>query len=156
MIKIMIFALVGLTVGGGIGFGGSLFLFPPPEASADSVESLSEEAEDQEPENVAYAEFADQFIIPLMTQDEIEGLMVLSISIEVAEESLQTVYDHEPKLRSEFLQSLFNHANNGGFSGNFTLFDPMVSLRRELLAIAKNVVGDSVQDVLILDAIRQK
>jgi len=61
----------------------------------------------------------------------------------------------EPKIRDKFLQVLFNHANNGGFSGNFTEFRYLQSLKDELLRNAKLVTQGDVTDVLILDLVRQ-
>ena len=153
MLKLVLFSLVGFGVGAGIGTGGGMILFPPEDIAVTEEEAVV--PEEEVVENVAYANFADQFIIPVMNDDEIESLMILSIAIEVDADYLQDVYDREPKLRAEFLQSLFNHANLGGFSGNFTQFSPMASLRRELFMIAQNEAGSAVQDVLILDAVRQ-
>ena len=61
----------------------------------------------------------------------------------------------EPKIRDRFLQVLFNHANNGGFAGNFTDFRYMKSLKDELLRNAQVVAGNAVTDILILDLVRQ-
>jgi len=155
MIKVLIFSILGLVVGGGLGFGGGMFLFPA-EPAAEAVESTpADDSDTVEAEEVAYADFSEQFIIPLILDDEVDALMILSISLEVDASILETVFDQEPKLRSEFLQSMFNHANNGGFTGNFTQFSAMASLKRELLAIAQNVLGPAVNSVLILDAVRQ-
>ena len=93
--------------------------------------------------------------MPIVGDTDVEAMVVLSISIEVDETGLQGVYDKEPKLRAMFLQSLFNHANNGGFDANFTAFSAMDSLRRELRQVARTEAGQAVRDVLILDVIRQ-
>lgn len=160
MIKVLLFSVIGLIVGGGMGVGGAMFLAPAPseqEGSSEEVSAESEEEEEEEGESeLAYADFSEQFIVPLMSGDTVEALMVISISLEVNALDLERVYDREPKLRSAFLQSLFNHANNGGFSGNFTQFSTMASLKRELLYVAQDVVGETVSDILILDAVRQE
>ena len=159
MKKVLIFAILGLLVGGGSGVGAGLLLAPEEEIIAEpgssSDETAYEEAEQGEDTVLAYANFSDQFIVPIVGENDVQGMVVLSIGIEVEEEALQSVYDKEPKLRAEFLQSLFNHANHGGFDENFTAFSAMDSLRRELRTIARNEVGRAVREVLILDIIRQ-
>lgn len=156
MIKVILFSVIGLIVGGGMGVGGAMFLSPPPSDSEMVSGDTVSEPQDEEESERAYADFSEQFIIPLMSDDAVEALMVVSISLEVNALDLQRVHDHEPKLRAAFLQSLFNHANNGGFSGNFTHFSTMASLKRELLYVAQDVVGETVSDILILDAVRQE
>lgn len=160
MKKLLIFSVLGLLVGGMAGGGAGLFLAPEDQAeletTAPSVPAeTGEQVEQPEDTEVAFADFSDQFIIPIVGDNEVEAMVVLRISIEVDEPALQNVYDMEPKLRAAFLQSLFNHANNGGFDANFTAFSAMDSLRRELGQVARNVVGPSVREVLILDVIRQ-
>ena len=160
MKKVLIFAILGLLVGGGSGVGAGLFLAPEEEEVAaetgsSSDETTYEEAELEEGTVLAYANFSDQFIVPIVGENDVQGMVVLSIGIEVDEAVLQTVYDKEPKLRAVFLQSLFNHANHGGFDENFTAFSAMDSLRRELRTIARNEIGPAVREVLILDIIRQ-
>ncbi|MBS8271737.1 flagellar basal body-associated protein FliL, partial [Halomonas litopenaei] len=50
---------------------------------------------------------------------------------------------------------MFDHANNGGFSGNFTTGTKMRALRNELLRVAQDISGPSVTDVLVIDLVRQ-
>ena len=65
------------------------------------------------------------------------------------------VYKLEPKLRDEFLQVMFDHANSGGFSGSFTDGANLLLLRKALLESAKGVLRELVSDVLIIDIVRQ-
>jgi flagellar FliL protein len=104
---------------------------------------------------VEYVSLSSQFIVPIIEDGSINGMIVLSIGLEVLEGSLQSVQMSEPKIRSAFLQSLFNHANNGGFAGNFTEFSTMDSLRRELIHVSRVITGANVSDVLILDITRR-
>ena len=65
------------------------------------------------------------------------------------------VYKVEPKLRDEFLQVMFDHANSGGFSGTYTDGANLLLLRKALLESAKGVLKDLVSDVLIVEIVRQ-
>lgn len=148
-----------LGIGGGVGAG--LFLAPPPEpeeiAASDGAAPSEADEEPADPvvTGVEYINLSSQFIVPLLVDGKVDAIIVLAIGLEVVEGSMQTVLSSEPKIRAAFLQSLFNHANNGGFSGNFTAFSAMETLRRELVQVSKAIAGKSVNDVLILDVVRQ-
>ncbi|MDE3081303.1 MAG: flagellar basal body-associated protein FliL, partial [Paracoccaceae bacterium] len=80
---------------------------------------------------------------------------VLSLSLEVTRGTTTQVYTLEPKIRDEFLQALFDYANAGGFSGNYTEGNKMQILRDSLLETAKKVLGPIVFDVLVTGIMRQ-
>ena len=62
----------------------------------------------------------------------------------------------EPRVRAVFLQSLFDHANIGGFDGVFTSGESLLALRRTLKEVALPVVGEALRDVLITELLRQE
>lgn len=165
----LIFLVLGL--GGGVGAG---ILLPaektealeaadtaqPPAQSEDSsdaaeTEPMPEESSDKSTGAVEFLNMSNQFIIPLVDDGNVNGIVVVTISLEVVEGTIAAVNLLEPKIRDQFLQVLFNHANNGGFDGNFTDFRYLKSLKEELLRNAQVVAGKDVTDVLILDLVRQ-
>ena len=80
---------------------------------------------------------------------------MLSLSLEVNAEQTQSVYEHEPKLRDVLLQTLFDHANIGGFDGTFTHTQKLDDLRQALLEVAQKNLGAEIFDILITDIARQ-
>jgi hypothetical protein len=88
-------------------------------------------------------------------EERVEGLMILSLSVEVDEGLSDEVYTREPKLRDRFLQALFRHAQSGAFDGVFTAGPAMRDLRGSLLEEARSVLGPIVHDVLVTDILRQ-
>jgi len=125
----VILALIG--VASGIGAG----VFLKPEQVEESGELNTAEAcgplDPAQPQQIAalpsvdpatreYVRLNNQFIVPVVLNEKVNALMVLSLSIEVSKGQTQAVFDREPKLRDAFLQVLFNHANSGGFRGAFT------------------------------------
>ena len=82
-------------------------------------------------------------------------MVILALSLEVSVGGTEQVYLLEPKLRDVFLQVLFDHANSGGFSGEFTDSTNMVILRDALREAARKTLGKMVSDVLIIDIARQ-
>lgn len=153
----LLLALVGLGIGGGVGF----FLRPAPETSAESAaagvhttDSSTSEATDPAtaPE---YVKLSNQFVIPVLEGGKVASMVILAINLEVTHGSADAVYAREPKLRDALLQVLFDHANSGGFKGDFTDGANMVLLRKALLESAQSTLGDTVIDVLISDIARQ-
>lgn len=102
-----------------------------------------------------YARLNNQFIIPIVEGGRVVALIVMSLNVEVTPGNAEAVFAAEPKLRDGFLQNMFNHANIGGFSGNFTQGTNMRNLRNDLLQTAQNILGSAVTDILITDIVRQ-
>jgi flagellar FliL protein len=152
MIRKLLPFLLGL-LGLGIGIGAGLFLRPPPaEPSAEEI-AMAEETEPTSPPE--YVKLNNQFIVPIVEDGRVVSLVILSLSLEVETGTMETVFQHEPKLRDVFLQVMFDHANSGGFRGTFTDSANLLLLRRALTEAAKSVLGKDVKDVLISDINRQ-
>jgi hypothetical protein len=166
----IILALFG--VGAGVGAG--IVLKPEPVSTDEVVECTPVHAEDDAmlSENVAppppapstteeglpthdYVKLNSQFIIPVVDDEHVSSLVVLSLSLEVPLGRAEAVYAIEPKLRNIFLQVMFDHANMGGFDGAFTSSNKMMLLRNSLLESARQALGNNVNDVLIVDVVRQ-
>ncbi len=162
MAKILPILLALLGLGAGVGAG--YFLrdpapSPDQDAPADcpapaaAAEPGMEPQPDSSPKN--YVKLANQFVVPLVSDRAVTALMVLSLSLEVAPAAAERVYEQEPRLRDAFLQVMFEHANAGGFTGNFTRIESLGPLRRALLEAAQNTLGPEVSDVLVTDILRQ-
>lgn len=160
--------LLALGIGGGVGAG--LAVAPDPmdeladghgpcgdlpvevvvESDPHHDEMVTDETEDRE-----YAKLSNQFVVPIVHDERVSAMVVMSISVEVLSGEKDSVFLAEPKLRDTFLQVMFNHANIGGFSGNFTSAQNMRILRENLLRSARGAIGEKITDVLIVDIVRQ-
>ena len=163
-----ILALI-LALGGlGAGVGAGLMLRPEPEPpaeageaacdSADKPEMPEADTQDKTPQGEAgfeYVKLNNQFVVPVVDEEKVKALVVLSLSLEVVAGARETIYQREPKLRDAFLQVLFDHANAGGFDGAFTNGRNMTLLRDALREVARKTLGATVRDVLIVDVVRQ-
>ncbi|MGR3377447.1 flagellar basal body-associated FliL family protein [Salipiger abyssi] len=165
----ILLALIGTAAGTGAG----IFLAAPQEpaeheAASDHGESADahdtggdghaapeESHDDGHDGGNEYAKMSNQFVVPVIGQDRVDSLVVMSLSLEVTSGGTELVFDREPKLRDAFLRVLFDHANIGGFEGNFTDIQRLEVLRRALMDAARNVLGASVLDVLITEIARQ-
>ena len=83
-------------------------------------------------------------------------MVLVSLSLEVKSGYKETVYAQEPKLRDALLQTMFDHANIGGFDGAFTQSGNLDLLKKSLFETARITLGDSLAEVLIIDIARQK
>lgn len=155
----IIFLVIG--VGGGIGAG--LMLKPAPEPE-EMAEGGMEKAEAAEPEMAEPAEDAketeftrinNQFVVPIIKDDRVMSQIVVSLSLETELGLTERIYVLEPKLRDTFLRVLFDHANMGGFRGVFTSNNQLDMLRRSLTEAARQVMGEGLVAVLIVDIARQ-
>lgn len=161
--KGLILPAVMLLLGSGAGIGAGLFFaMPDAEAETEELEAQGppdDPAPDAEPgeevEGQEYVRLNNQFIVPVVEEARVVSLVVLSLSLEVTPGSREMIFSREPKLRDAFLQVLFDHANIGGFSGNFTSSSNMRVLRTGLRESAQAILGDRIIDVLIIDIVRQ-
>lgn len=147
--------LIGLAAGAGAGF----VLKPAPEAGhAEQAENPNAGRTHAAPKTSVATEIVklnNQFVIPVVSRDRISALVVLSLSVETIAGRTSEVYEREPKLRDVLLQALFNHANIGGFDGEFTKARNMEVLRFSLTDMAKATLGDAVLGILITEIARQ-
>lgn len=162
--KRLLLPLLLLLIGVGSGVGAGLYFKPSPTELATATDNpcgniaATPEQMDDAPiisEEREYAKLNNQFIVPVVQDGRVTAMVVMSLSLEVALGGRTAVFETEPKLRDAFLQAMFDHANAGGFSGNFTSGENMHSLRTDLLRRARNVAGNQVTDVLITDIVRQ-
>lgn len=159
----VLLAIAGL----GAGVGGGMALRPPPEDMAmdnpcgEGPEHKDDEvAQDDKDEAVDatgydYVKLNNQFVIPVVDDGLVSALVVMSLNLEVMSGQSESIYQLEPKLRDLFLQVLFDHANAGGFTGEFTKTTRMNVLRTALREAAQKMLGQTVSDVLIVDVVRQ-
>ena len=152
--------LVLLFIGTGAGIGAGMFLRPEPapEEQQEGVETAkveAEAAEDAAPTDREYVKMSNQFVVPVISADRVDALVVMSLSVEVPAGQKDAIYSKEPKLRDSFLQVLFDHANIGGFDGAFTNANNLAVLRGALREAAQSDMGDQITDVLIVEIARQ-
>lgn len=123
-----------------------------PEASAPSSGAGASGHGNEETE---FVKLNNQFIVPIVEKGNVAALVVMSLSIEAKLGNLELIYEREPKLRDGFLQILFDHANIGGFAGQFTEARNMKALRGALTDVARKIIGDAATGVLITEIIRK-
>lgn len=165
MMKALIIPALLTLVGTGGGIGAGIYLQPDAEETDLAADACNDGDTAQMDDAAAlipdigaardYARLNNQFVVPVVEDGRVSALVVMSLSIEVAAGTTETVFASEPKLRDGFLQNMFSHANIGGFSGNFTESSNMRILRNDLLQTAQQILGGNVTDVLITDIVRQ-
>ena len=147
MLRILIPVLLFLVATGG-GVGAGLFLRPAPDPQESAAPPPVKPPSD-------YVKLPNQFVVPYVENGRVQSLVIMSLSLEVPVGGTEATFAKEPKLRDGFLQVLYQHANAGGFQGNFTEAANLEPLRRALLEVAKSILADGVSDVLISELVRQ-
>lgn len=147
----LILGLGGLAVGAGAGW----MLRPPPPAAA---EADVDEAPVFAPSSTQLEtlRMPNHFVVPVLAEGRVRSMVVLGLALDLAEGHDVSLARHEPRLRSIFLQVLFDHANRGGFEGVFTSGETLIALRRALRDAARAEFGPTVHDVLITEILRQE
>lgn len=102
-----------------------------------------------------FTKLNNQFVVPVLHDGQVRSMVILSLSLETPIGRREVIFAREPKIRDTFLQVLFDHANTGGFDGEFTSGHNMDILRGELRRSAKQLLGADVHDVLVTDIARQ-
>ncbi len=173
----LLIPIVMLLAGVCGGVGAGLVLRPAAEPSAsaptasagnDAGEGVPSESSDShsrsdshagtgtgDASGLEYIKLNNQFVVPIVTKDSVDAVIVMSLSLEVAAGESEIVYMREPKLRDAFLRVLFDHANMGGFDGAFTERSTLDVLRKGLLSVARDTLGHIVTAILITDIARQ-
>ena len=151
--------IILLLIGVGVGGGAGMFVKPDEpvcegEACDETAEHIEEEGDPAE--EPSYLAMKNQFVVPVIEDELVKSLVVLSISLETGPNDTQYVFSREPKIRDTFLQVLFDHAHVGGFDGAFTESGRLSLLRVALLEAVHTVVGGTVSDILITDIVRQE
>lgn len=155
MLKKML-PLILLLGGAGTGGGVGLFLRSAlQDVSASMVEPMKEKFQEDRTELFEYVKMNNQFVVPVVKDRKVRSLVVVALTVEVPVGQKDAVYAKEPKLRDSFLQVLFDHANMGGFEGEFTDSNNLDVLRNALREVGRRDMGDGLTDVLIMDVARQ-
>lgn len=179
MMRIIIFAVL-ILVGGAAGIGAGFFLRPAPEVTDNGDAAKEKKGDDHDEKgddaskkdkgdkddygdgdaaedgaNTDIVKLTNQFVVPILDQQRVTAMVVLSLSLETEAGSQEFAFQREPKIRDAMLQVLFDHANSGGFSNNFTSGDRLDRLRDLLRAATRPVLGDIVLNVLVTDIARQ-
>lgn len=151
----IILILIGVGAGGAAGFVLRPVPEPPTEEEIAAAEAEAAIEPEIDPDTLAYVKLNNQFVVPVVEDDRVTSLVVLSISLETTPDQTEALYAREPKIRDEFLRVLFDHSYSGGFDGAFTASPNLDHLSEQLLTAVKRTTRSTVTDVLITDILRQ-
>lgn len=129
-------------------------------AKSTEAEKTQSEDEGKEPEGAdetaEFVKLSNQFVVPILSEGRHTALIVISLSVETDVGGREVVYAREPRLRDALLQTLFDHANFGGFSDNYTSGVRLDALRRKLTDRSREIVGETVRRVHITQIAKQE
>ena len=158
-----ILPLIMLLLGTGAGVGAGVMLRPAPAP----VPPLADEPKETSPveetitpaagiQGREYVKLSNQFVVPIVQNERVASMVVMTLSVEVEEGQGQIVFDMEPKVRDVFLNVLFDFAAIGGFDGAFITNGNLDIITRNLTSAARKTFGgELISDVLIFEIARQ-
>ncbi len=82
--------------------------------------------------------------------------MLFELAVDVEASAHDLAVTLEPRLRDAFLRELLKMSSTGAFARTYTEEWVIDELRRNLSAAARDYLGESLKEVLILDVIRQE
>jgi len=146
----LIVGLAGLAIGGGAGW----MLRPAPTEAA--IPDAAAATFDFALGDLQTIRMPNHFVVPILVEGRVESIVVMSVALELTSDHSFSMARHEARLRSIFLQTMFDHSNVGGFHGVYTSGEALHALRRALRDAARAEIGTSVHDVLITEILRQE
>ena len=155
-------AAVGAEPAAANGYGGGGAADPGAETGpavsdgADQGVGPGEASDGEAGADRDYVKIGRQIIIPVVNHGETQALMLFDLAIDVPRGMTERTYEAEPRLRDAFLRELFEMSYTGAFSSTYTDERVVEELRGKLRAAARRLLGDAVDDVLILDIMRQE
>jgi|GEM_PF-1501159 len=106
-------------------------------------------------ETTSFLKFSRQFVVPVVTRDNVSALVILDISLELDPAATESAYSREPKVRDAILKSLLQLSNEGAFGDALLEEDNLNDIRARLQAAARTILGEDLVGVLILNVARQ-
>ncbi|WOI52687.1 flagellar basal body-associated FliL family protein [Parvularcula sp. LCG005] len=142
--------------------GGSSDAAPEAAATKGSVAEVSGEGDDGHGggegggDTVAYFGFQRNFIVPVMRNDEVGSLVMISLQIEINDAAeIDRMRAREPRLRDTFMMTLMGLSHDGYFAGDITEPEVYSEIRNRLNETSHALLEDKGGDVLIVDFARQ-
>ncbi len=117
--------------------------------------SHSDQSTAAEQKKTEFVKFSRQFIVPVISVDSADRLVILDVNVEVPAGISEAVYAREPKLRDALLRCLLTLATDGAFDDQLTSTENLDRVRLEMLTAARDVIGEDALDILILNITRQ-
>jgi len=102
-----------------------------------------------------YMKFSRQFVIPLIKDNEVVSMLIMDINLEMNSDAGSDYYIHEPKMRDALMSGLLALAQRGVFFGDIGAERNVQYIKEKLLEDVKAALGKGVEEVLIMDMVRQ-
>ena len=129
-----------------------------PEEAGDtgtSADAITEAGKNDAPSSLEIVKLPSQFVIPVIVDNRVRAMVILTVALEVALGQGDHVRALEPKLRDEFLAELFSLAALDGFKDDLISRKTLELVKRALSERSKDVLGLKDVTVLITDMARQ-
>jgi len=105
--------------------------------------------------DIQFFNFSREFIVPIMTNQRVESLVIININLEVESSVLDKLFSIKPKLRDNIMTTLVELSNDGKTLVEPTSVDSYETIRSVILTNLNSVVASGIENVLIMDLAKQ-
>ena len=127
-----------------------------PEKVAIAEDGTVHKVHDEEKKgDSAYFKFQRDFIVPVMRGKRVDSIVLLSLTLEMEEDSVEGARLLEPKLRDSFMKALLSLSHDGYFAGDITSPEVYETMQDRLKDAGKAVLDNNIYSVLVVDFARQ-
>lgn len=110
---------------------------------------------EEEGDAYGYLDFRRNFIIPVMGDNRVDALVLLTFSVEMEADKIEEARTREPRIRDAFMKQLLSLSHEGVFNQDITDPDVYNVIQERLLETAREVVDENVKSILLVDFARQ-
>lgn len=153
--------LLGLTLGLA-GGGTAAYVFAPPTKNTEDgapethkAATAATKETHNTPEQLEIVKLPSQFVVPVILDNRVRAMVVLSVAVEVETGQGDHVRALEPKLRDVYLGELFSLAALDGFRDALISRKTLELVKLALTERSKEVLGLQFVNVLVTDMSRQ-
>lgn len=126
-----------------------------PEAAVNDSsrkrESQGEKGKAKRAQEPSYFKFSRQFVAPIVRDGRPEAMMVLDVVLELSPTAGEELFSNEPLLRDAVLRALLAQSGRGDLRRMLEDQSLLEATRAAILQSVKEVAGEEVRAVLLMD-----
>lgn len=105
--------------------------------------------------STSFFSFSREFVVPLLTDGQVDSLVIINISLEVSPELSSKLFSMEPKLRDNIMTTLVGLSSDDETFRQLTTVRNYENIRSLVLANLRDEISRDIESVLIMDIARQ-
>lgn len=105
--------------------------------------------------STSFFNFSREFVVPLLSDGQVDSLVIINISLEVSSGISSKMFSMEPKVRDNIMTTLVALSSDDETFRQLTTVRNYENIRSLVLANLREEISRDIQSVLIMDIARQ-